>query len=68
MDNLTNNKKPFWIKRIYKSDHGTLLGLPKKLSEELNLNNQTYMRMYYDRENKMILLAREPDVIEGVKN
>jgi hypothetical protein len=68
MDNLANNKKPFWIKRIYKSDHGTLIGLPKKLSEELKLNNETYIRMYYDSESQIILLKREPDVLERIKN
>jgi hypothetical protein len=57
MDNIKNQtKKSYWIKRIYKSDHGTLLGLPKKLSQELNLDNESYLKLFYDRENKMILL------------
>jgi hypothetical protein len=68
MNNIKQNKKqPYWIKRIYKSDHGTLLGLPKRLSDELNLNNHTYVRMYYDSENKRILMAREPEVIEEIR-
>lgn len=69
MNNIKQNKKqPYWIKRIYKSDHGTLLGLPKRLSDELSLTNQSYLRIYWDNENKLILLAKEPEVIEEIRN
>jgi hypothetical protein len=65
MDNLNSKKKPYFIKKIYKSNHGTLLGLPKKLSQELKLDNETYVRMYYDRENKMVLLTIILDELEN---
>jgi hypothetical protein len=55
MDNIKNQtKKPFWIKRVYRSNHGTLLGLPKKLSQELKLDNESYLKLFYDKENQQI--------------
>jgi hypothetical protein len=59
VDNIKHQeKRSFWIKRIYKSDHGSLLNIPKKLSQELQLENHSYMKLYFDKANKMILLSK----------
>lgn len=58
-------KKPF-IRKVYKG-HGMMIGIPKKVVHDLNLEPEDYVHLYYDEYNDQLIVRKVPD-IEGNKN
>jgi hypothetical protein len=59
-------KKPF-IRKVYKG-HGMMIGIPKKVVHDLDLEPEDYVHLYYDEYNDQLIVRKVPDLDDRGNN
>jgi len=55
--------KRAFLRKVY-AGHGLSVGIPKRIVKDFNLNSEDYLHLYYDQQNKQVVLRKVPTLEE----
>lgn len=58
MDDIKSKKQPFKIRRLYNYKNSSQIGVGRKIINDLNLQNEEYLKVYIDKINGTMLFKK----------